>query len=96
MKMLIKAEAYDPSYPEVLKAADKLIRMLIKSDEYYDAERYAIVCYECLTRPVDTKSKKVAQAAESFARINYFSIVRNQSGNLDNLESLCRNSLRIF
>lgn len=92
----LKAEAYDPSHPEVLEAANKLIVMLIKSNEYYDVERYAIVCYECLTRPVDTESEEVAQAAESLARINYELIVRNECGNLEKAESLCRKSLRIF
>jgi hypothetical protein len=47
-------EAYYVDHPMVLKAANRLIDVLIQTEEYEDAERYARITYECLTRPVDT------------------------------------------
>lgn len=54
------AEAYNPTHPMVLSAANLLITTLIKLKEYYDAERYARICYECLTRPVDMEDEEVS------------------------------------
>lgn len=45
----------------LVSAADDMIEVLIKLGEVYDAERYARICYECLTRPVDTESKEVGE-----------------------------------
>jgi tetratricopeptide (TPR) repeat protein len=90
------AEAYNPYHPKVLEAANHLIKILIQTEEYYDAERYAIICYECLTRPVDTESDEVAFAAEALARINHELVARNKGGDHEKAEYLCRKSLRIW
>jgi hypothetical protein len=51
-----------------LGAANYLIQILTQLNEFELAERYARVCYECLTRPIDTGSKQVAIAARSLAQ----------------------------
>lgn len=56
-------EAYYPNYPLVLTAANYLIQTLIITVEYKGAERYARICYECLTRPVDNETEEAANAA---------------------------------
>lgn len=63
------AEHYHPSHHKVLQAGNDLINILILLEEYYDAERYARICYECLTKPVDTQSEEVRRAAEFLSRV---------------------------
>jgi hypothetical protein len=91
------AEAYYVDYPLVLKAATFLINVLIQTEEYEDAERYARITYECLTRPVDTESEEVANAAESLANVTYLLIHRKgvKDGDIVEAEMLSRKSLRI-
>lgn len=54
---------YNPTRPSVLRAAVRLLQELVLLGEYEDAERYSRFCYECHTRPVDTKSDDVSNAA---------------------------------
>jgi tetratricopeptide (TPR) repeat protein len=91
------AEAYYVDHPLVLTAANCLIGVLILIKEYEDAERYARITYECLTRPVDTESIKVAIAAESLARLTFELVCKKgvEGGNIMEAEMLCRKSLRI-
>jgi hypothetical protein len=89
------AEFYSPDHPMVLEAGNKLIEHLLSTEEYYDAERFARISYECLTRPVDTESYMVADASESLATA-MFRLNRNDK-NWDSTEAemLCRKALRI-
>jgi tetratricopeptide (TPR) repeat protein len=48
----IKAEQHDPSHPDTLDAALRLIDVLIHTNDFYDGERYARICYDLLTHPV--------------------------------------------
>lgn len=90
-------EAYYPDHPMVLEAANSLITLLIATNEYYDAERYARISYECLTRPIDTECLEIGNAAESLARVSYELIVQNgpESGDIVETEMLARKAIRI-
>lgn len=70
------AVAYNLILPQVLYAGSKLINILIPLEEYEDAERYARICYECLTRPVETESIDVADAALSLAQIKIHHLMK--------------------
>ena len=73
-----------------------MINVLILTEEYEDAERYARISYECLTRSIDTESEEVANAAESLANIMYNLIRRGVEGvNVVEAEMLSRKVLRI-
>jgi hypothetical protein len=55
------SEVYNPKHPLVLRAGGRLIGIL---SHYYDAERFARICYEALTRaPLDPDSFEAAEAA---------------------------------
>lgn len=41
---------YNPEHPLVLENGGKLITILVATGEFYDAERFARVCYDGLTR----------------------------------------------
>jgi tetratricopeptide (TPR) repeat protein len=91
------AEAYYVDHPLVLKAANYLIEFLIQIEEYEDAERYARITYECLTRPFDTESMDVADAAQYLANVTYKLICRDGAEDSETMEAemLSRKSLRI-
>jgi hypothetical protein len=93
----LMAEDYDPTHPKVLTAANHLIRILIKRKEYFDAERYARICYDCLTQSNDNR-EQVAQIAEALAKINYDLVFQNGSagGDVVEAEMLIRKSIRII
>jgi tetratricopeptide (TPR) repeat protein len=90
------AEAYNVDHPMILEAADYLIDVHIVTKEYEDAERYARINYKCLTRPVDTESMAVANAAESLANVTYALVCEKgeEGGDIIEAEMRCRNSLR--
>jgi tetratricopeptide (TPR) repeat protein len=88
-------EIHYPDHPLVLTAANRMIEILITLEEYEDAERYARISYECLTRPTDTESEEVADAAMTLASVTYNLICCGKDGNMAEAEMLARKSLRI-
>jgi hypothetical protein len=90
-------ETFYPDHPIVLRSANKLVEVLISTKEYYDAERYARVCYECLTRPIDLEDNAVSLAAESLEKVTLSLIRQNgeKGGDINEVESLLRKSLCI-
>lgn len=50
---------YYPTHPLVLKTANILIEVLLRTKYFEDDERYARIAYECLIKPVDTESIEV-------------------------------------
>jgi hypothetical protein len=55
------SEIYNPEHPIVLEAGGLLIDTLCRSGDFYDAERFARVCYDSLTRPpLDPEAYEVA------------------------------------
>jgi tetratricopeptide (TPR) repeat protein len=94
---IIVSEAYSLGNPMTLEAANLLISCLIELGEFYDAERYSRMCYECLTRPIDTESLDVADAAESLADVTYRLFLSEglEGGDIVEAEMLARKSLRI-
>lgn len=67
----ILVSAVRPDHHIVLAVAGSLISTLLHMKEYYDTERYAKICYECLTRPVDPENRTVADAGELLASVKY-------------------------
>lgn len=65
------AITYWPSRHIVLRVASNLIAFLNITSEYYDAEGYARICYECLTRPVNSESEEIAEAAVLLASVSF-------------------------
>jgi hypothetical protein len=62
------SQSHDPEHPLVLEAGGELIEILFETGDYYDAERFARVCYEALTRaPLDPNSFEAAIAARNLA-----------------------------
>lgn len=59
---------YNPIHPIVIEAGNYLIKLLIETKEYEDAERYARICYESLTRPY-TESNATAIACDSLSLV---------------------------
>jgi hypothetical protein len=91
------AEAYYVDHPMVLTAANYLINVLILTEEFEDAERYARISYECLTRSVDSECEEIANASESLANVTFELICRKgvEGGDIMEAEMLCRKALRI-
>jgi hypothetical protein len=81
----------------VLQAANYLIGILTLIEEYEVAEPYARIAYQCLTRPVDTESIEVGNAAESLARLIHELVGEKgvEGGDIMEAEMLCKKSLRI-
>jgi hypothetical protein len=92
-------EKFYPDHPLVLEVANSLIKILIRTEEYFDAERFARICYECLTRPIDTESNEVGFAAEALATVTHRLLLQNGSsssfGNIEEVEMLARKALKI-
>jgi hypothetical protein len=91
------AIAYYPDHPQVLRIATLLIDILIQLKEYYDAERYVRILYECITRPIDTESDDVANAAISLATITFKLVDQKgpEGGDVVEAEMLARKCIRI-
>jgi tetratricopeptide (TPR) repeat protein len=63
---------YDPEHPLVLEAAGNLIETLFLTGDHYDAERFARICYQSLTRPpLDPESYEAAKAAGNLAQASF-------------------------
>lgn len=71
--------------------------ILIALELYDDAQRYARICYECLTRPVDTKSLEVAESAQSLGHgiLRILSSGSNEGGYIIEAEMLVRKAISI-
>lgn len=91
-------EVYQPDHPKVLAAANQMIQNLIDLKEFGDAERYARISYDCLTRPVDTESIGVAHAAMALADVTYKLICesKQEGWNMLEAEMLARKAIRIY
>jgi tetratricopeptide (TPR) repeat protein len=92
-------EVYDPEHPLVLEAASNLIGTLGMTGDHYDAERFARICYQCLTRPpLDPESYEAAKAAGNLARASYNLIEANGLGSADieEAEMLASEAVRII
>lgn len=93
------SEAYNPEHPLVLEAAGQLIMTLGDIVDYYDAERFARICYEALIRPpLDPDSYEAAKAADNLSHASYNMLKENRtaSGDLDEADMLARKALRII
>jgi tetratricopeptide (TPR) repeat protein len=89
---------YDPEHPLVLEAGGYLIEILNETGNYYDAERFARVCYEALTRaPLDPDSFEAANAASNLADASRNLINENGplSADIKEAEILARKAVRI-
>jgi hypothetical protein len=65
---MLASEIYNPELPLVLQAGSKLIQFLAINGDYYDADRFARVCYDGHTRaPQDPDSFEAAVAAGDLA-----------------------------
>jgi tetratricopeptide (TPR) repeat protein len=85
--------AYDVSHPRVQEAANTLIDILIKKEQYFDAERYAEVTYgnlRDLNNGMVQKDTDFAQGSYNLAHVVFL-----QNGNLVRAEKLSREALRI-
>jgi hypothetical protein len=92
-------EVYDPEHPLVLEAAGNLIETLGMTGDHYDAERFARICYQSLTRPpLDPESYEAAKAAGNLARASYNLIKANGPGSADieEAEMLAIEAVRII
>jgi hypothetical protein len=68
-------ETYNPEHPLVLEAAGQLIGTLLNLGDFYNAERFARICYDALIRPpLDPKSYEAAKAAGNLANASRFLI----------------------
>lgn len=74
-----------------------MIYVLIQLNEYYDAELYASIAYECLTKPIDPEAKEVSQIAQLLAEVTYSLLSHNEATDVDMLEAemLARKSFLI-
>jgi hypothetical protein len=83
-------EAYHPEHPLVLQAAERLIQVLIMTENYYDVERFARVCYDGLTRPPsDPESREAAKAAANLALVSYDLNIANGPNKLILMKQRC-------
>jgi hypothetical protein len=83
----------------VLEAAGNSITILRATGDFNDAERFASVCYDSLTRPpLDPDSYEAADAAKNLAGTSYDLIMANGPGsiNLEEIEILARKAVRII
>jgi tetratricopeptide (TPR) repeat protein len=93
------SEIYNPEHPIVLEAGGKLIEILNKTEDYYDAERFARVCYDGLTRPpLDPDSYEAADAAKNLAEASCNLIMKNgpEAADIEEAEMLARKAVRII
>lgn len=89
-------EIHDLDHPLVLTAANLMIDCLNSMGRCKEAEGFARISYECLTRPVDNESEEVADAARSLAD-NIDAVLRSGGdGDIVEAEMLSRKALRIM
>jgi hypothetical protein len=90
---------YNPEHPLVLEAAGKLIETPNQTGEYYDAERFARICYEARTRPpLDSENFEAAEAPCSLACAFYELIRANgsESADVEEAEMLARKAVLVM
>lgn len=65
--------------------------------EYYDAERYARINFEILTKPIDNETLDIGNYSESLAIISYHLIQENglDSGDIAEAEMFARKAIRV-
>jgi hypothetical protein len=93
------SEVYDPEHPLVLEAGDQLVQILGHTGDYHDAERFARICYEGLTRaPLDPESVEAAKGAATLAQATCNLISKNgpESADIEEAEMLARKAIRIM
>jgi hypothetical protein len=93
------SEIYDPENPLVLVAASKLIENLSKTEDHYDAERFARICYGSLTRPpIDPESREAAAAAAQLAQTchDHIEAIGPDSADIEEAEMLARKAVEIM
>jgi tetratricopeptide (TPR) repeat protein len=93
------SEMYNPEHPLVLEAGGHLITILGRTGDFYDAERFARICYEGLTRhPLNPDSCEAAKAAGdlSEASINMIEAKGPESADIIEAEMLARKAVRIM
>jgi hypothetical protein len=93
------SEVYNPEHPLVLQAAGKLIETLTAVGDFYDAERFARICYEGLTRPpLDPESYEAAEAASNlaFASHDLIKAYGPDGADIEEAEMLAKKSVRII
>jgi hypothetical protein len=89
---------YDPEHPQVLETASKLIDILAMAVDFYDAERFARICYEAFTRPpLDPESFEACNAAISLSRAtcNLITTDGPEGGDIEEAETLAKEAVRI-
>lgn len=93
----VRAMQYNSSHELVLDAGEWLVEILLQTHNFYDAERYARISYECLTRPVDNESIQIVDAAASLASASLQLLKENSVEGCDivEVEMLSRKTLRI-
>jgi hypothetical protein len=92
------SEFYHPEHPLVLRAADELIGVLATTGHYYDAERFARVCYDSLTHtPLDPDSFEAGKAAANLSRASCDLIKANgpEAADIEEAETLAKKAIRI-
>jgi hypothetical protein len=83
----------------VLKVARKFIFILGKTGNHYDAERFARICYQALTRhPLDPESFEAAEAAInlSSASCNLIQANSSESADIEEAEMLAIEGVRVI
>lgn len=71
---ILVSEAYNPTHPLVLDGARGLVNVLIFLNDYFDAERYVRIAYECLIEiSVDTENcaKDVEESALLLGKVTH-------------------------
>jgi hypothetical protein len=87
------------SHPLVLEAGGQFIEILNLTGDYYDAECFARVCYDILTRsPLDPDSLEAANAASNLANESVNLINKNgpENADIEESEMLARKAARII
>jgi hypothetical protein len=93
------SEQYNPEHPLVLEAGGALVHILNQTGDFYDAERFARICYEGLTRaPSDPDSFEAAKAARNLANASCNLICKNgpDSADIEEAEMLAKKAVRIM
>lgn len=92
----ILAVLYSRDDPKFLRSAESLIDNYMDLENFYKCELFARVCYEELTRPIDTESLDVAEFALALGQaLNGLFKKGAEGGNIEEAEMLIRKSIRI-
>lgn len=99
----IMIDVYPVDHPRVLHSAGSLVHFLIVNRDYIDAERFARISYQCLSKSGTIESESVANFAMYLAIATFELISLNivdsvdvcMIGNIEEVEMLLRKSIRI-